>query len=600
MEDIFSSEDTKRAFIEGLQPDEFIELLDGVNGILCDKKKDKWGMHEKTMVLEGVLQGIDYVSPRPEDKPGLFDKVLASVKEMNRSGRDLKDIALLVSSSFNAIHAYSDANGRTSRLLYFLITNNLNDETKDELRGLLAEEGRDELDINPGLVETEIDDLIGKEIGIEDEKVNTDRIGNFSGKNRDLQFRDEISEEDKKLFGELLRNDSHHLFLAVFQYLQHQESREKYLSKYVEHTAIALSILSKDLTQEGLSQIIQNYKELKKKYVEILTDSIAHPENKKYQIEDRGQQISLKDYFELRIKEETERIAERVKREKERQHAEEDERVRITQKEGAIKERFNQGEGEYKTFFAEETNSFRQLTQELAQIAEEEKSFERQQFSEEQKIEILKEALFELAQKINSNIVVSRGQVDAYVVSRQQELLECFSQYNIVAKLMKHLDDASVFKYRFSTSKDYEVPFFKQEYLEGQGNISMFLDDLFSQSIYYVTENGSSLRLKLFEVKSKKADAVVQPVMERIFYSDKIVDHRDRNVVKVDNEEPSPHKYVFEIASPGFLTAKQIEMQQSVHSGVGIIRDEEGIYVNIPEGSALHSGWRIVSIKSLK
>lgn len=600
IEDIFSAEEEKRAFIEGLQNEEFVELLDGVNGILRGKKKDEWGMDGETVALEGAMLGVGYVPPRQEDKPELLAEMLASVKEMNRNGKDLKDIALLISSSLNAVHPYLDANGRTSRLVYLLLTKNFNEETKAELQEALGNYGRDKLDIDPGLIQFEVSELIEKEAGVNDPEINVDKISNLFGRKQDLQFGEDISEENRKLFSELLGKDDRYLFLSVFQYIQNQEDKEKYLRRFPQRTAVPVDLLSKNLTQEGLSQILQTYRGLKKQYVETLMGSIAHPENEKYQIEHEGQQISLKDCFELKIKEKAERIAEEDRIEKERQEAEERERQRIKQKENLMKGRFNEGEGEYKTFSVEEINSLKQLTKELAEIIESEKSFEEQQYTDEQKAQILADSLFDLSQRVNSNVSVSREQVDAYVVAKQAELLEYFPQYHTAAKLMSHLDSSQVFKYKIDTSKDYEIPFARQENLEGQTDISRFLDDLFSQSVYYVSKNGSSLRLKLFEVKSKRAKEIVQQMMERIFYSDKMVDYSEKKVVRIDDEEPSPHKYVFEIVSPDFSTAIQAGTEQDTRAGVGIIRDEEGIYVNIPEGSTLHSGWHIVSIKNFR
>jgi len=69
-------------------------------------------------------------------------------------------------------------------------------------------------------------------------------------------------------------------------------------------------LLAKNLTSENLNEILKNYRGLKREYVEKLIDSIAHPEKNEYQFEYNGQKISLKNYFELRIKEEAERIAE--------------------------------------------------------------------------------------------------------------------------------------------------------------------------------------------------------------------------------------------------------------------------------------------------
>ncbi|MDP2789500.1 MAG: Fic family protein, partial [bacterium] len=168
-----------------MQETEFAELLDGVNGILRGKKKDEWGMDGETVALEGMMVGVGYVPPRQEDKSELLAKVLTSAKEMSRDGKNLKDIALLISSSLNAIHPYLDANGRTSRLIYTLLTKDFNDETKAELQGALGRDGRDKLDIDPGLIQHEINDLIEQEIGVRDTEINTDKITNLFGSKRD-------------------------------------------------------------------------------------------------------------------------------------------------------------------------------------------------------------------------------------------------------------------------------------------------------------------------------------------------------------------------------------------------------------------------------
>lgn len=599
MEDIFSSEKERREFIENLQDDEFIQLLDGVNGIMRNKKKDEWGMDGETVVLKGFA-GVGYLPPRQEDKTELLAGVLTATKEMEKDGKDLKDIGLLVSSSLNAIHPYLDANGRTSRLLYLLLTTDYGEETKTELQGVLKEHGRDKLDIDPGLVQTEINDLLEEEIGARDSEVNKDNIKRLFGTKDDLRFDEDIPQEDQKLFGELLDSDNRYIFLSAFQYIQSQDDKEKYLQKFEGHAVVPVDLFSKNLTQEELKQILLNYRELKKKYVQTLIDVIAHPEEEKYKIDYEGSPTSLKDYFEFKMKEKTEKIAEEDRFEKEEKEAEEKEQARIEQKENLIKERFNHGEGEHKTFSAEEINGLQSALQELDHIIEAEKSFENKQHTEEEKSKMLKESLLDLTQRINADAGVSREQVDAYVADKQEELQEYFLQYHAGVELMKYLDNCGAFKYKINTSKDCEVPFVGMEHLKNQEQVTEFLDDLFSQSVYYVSESGASLRLKLFEVKSKNTEEMVQKLMERIFYSKRMVDYNEKKVVRVDSEEPSPQKYVFEITSTKFLSAIQTKAEQEVNGSAGIIKDEEGIYVDIPEGSILHSGWHVVNSKSLR
>ncbi len=600
LEDIFSSEEDKRAFLEGLQEDEFVELLNGVNGILRGKNTDEWGMDGKSVALTSAMTGVGYVPPRQEDKPELLAKVLQSAKEMSRDRKDIKDIALLLSAALNAIHPYLDANGRTSRLIYTLLTKDFNTEAETELQQILGSDGREKVDINPGLVQFEIEDLIEKETGVRNPEVNTYNIRNISDRRIDFQFSKDISDQDKNLFGDLLKNDYVFLFYSVFQYLQKNTDMEEYIYKYPKRTVIPMQLLTKNLTQEGLSKILQYYKELKKKYVEILIDSIAHPENERYQINHEGRSISLKDYFELKIREKADEIEEESRREKEKQEAKEKELAKIEQKENLIKERFDRGEGENKTLSMEEIKALQQVARETDEILEAERNFEAQQYTEEQKLDILTDSLFELSQRINTSVTISREQVVTYITEKKEELLEYFSQYHAAAELLRHLDNSQIFKYKFGTSNDNESPFFKTEDLDTKSGTLIFLNDLFSQSVYYVSENGASLRLILFEVKSKKTEEIVQPIMEVVFFSDNFVDHEKKKVVRVDDEQPTPRKFIFEIASSDFLNEIQGKTDQGVLTGVRIIRDEEGIYVNIPKGSMIHSGWRVVSIKKLR
>lgn len=167
---------------------------------------------------------------------------------------------------------------------------------------------------------------------------------------------------------------------------------------------------------------------------------------------------------------------------------------------------------------------------------------------------------------------------------------------------MNFIENSGNFEYKIHTSRDYEIPYVEQEYLDRQEDITRFLDELFSQSVYYVSPSGSALRLKLFEIKSKELSGAIQPTTEQIFYNDKMVDHTDKRVIQVSDTAPEQRKFVFEITTPEFRqkVLMQENLEQSLKSGVGTISDEEGIYVNIPEGATLHSGWRVVGVKKLK
>lgn len=313
IETVFSDEEHRREFIENLSPEGFLQLLNGLNGILRGKKKEDWGMDGEGVGLNSPLISVGYVAPRQEDKTELLTEVLLSAKTMCRAGRDLKDIALLVSSSLNAIHPYLDANGRGSRLIYLLITEGFNEGAKKEIRAVLSKYGREKIDIDPGFVQADLDELVRKEVGVDNPELNPEKMRNLfrSLAAEKPEFGPEVSRQDINLILDLYRDDSQYLFWSVFTFFRDNPDldRQKFIEQHPKRSAIMVNKLVENLSQEQITRILQNYGYLKKRYVEKLIDAIANPEKEEYQIKDGEQKIPLKTYFENRIKEEQERRA---------------------------------------------------------------------------------------------------------------------------------------------------------------------------------------------------------------------------------------------------------------------------------------------------
>lgn len=601
LETIFSDEEHRREFIKNLNTEEFTQLLEGLNGILRNKNKEDWKMDGQDVGVGGnIFTGLEYISPRQEDKPELLDKLLSAVKKMNEEGKDLKDIALAVSATINAIHPFLDGNGRTSRFVYSILTEGFNKEQIKKILSKSATFDGTEINIDPGLIKTKIDDMVEADLGVANPEINKDKILGMRMGGDELKFTEEIDEKQKELFINLYSTDRDYLLWGIFKFLQDNPNidKEQYLKQIEGGSVVLASFLTRNLDQEKLNQILLNYRDLKKKYVEKIIGSIADPDKEEYQIEIDGQKIPLKNYFENRIEAEREKRAEEDRIEKEREMAEQQEKERIEQKERLIKGRFNNGEGNYKFFEPSEIKSIQEVERELTGITQ----IEQQEISEEQKIDILKKTLFALAGKINSNVSISQEQIDSYVENKKTELAEFFAQFQKVSDMVNFIENSGTFEYKIHTSSDYEIPYAEQEYLDRQEDITRFLDELFSQSIYYVSPSGSALRLKLFEIKSKELAGVIQPTTEQIFYNDKMVDYTDKKVIQVSGIVPEQGKFVFEITTPGFRqkVLTQENLEQTTKSGVGTISDEERIYINIPEGATLHSGWRVVGVKKLK
>jgi len=463
---------------------------------------------------------------------------------------------------------------------------------------VLSENGRDKINIDPGLIQGEITDLIKKELGLNSKEILSETVVGLwrEKQGEDLEFGSDVGENQKNLFSELLKKDDEYFFFAVKQYLGNSPEN-KYIRKFPRFSRILIENLVKDLDSEGVNEILINYRNLKKEYVEKLIGCIADPDNEEYQIENEGQKIPLKTYFENRIKNEQEKRAEEERSEKEKAEAERQEQERIEQKEKTIKNRFDNGEGDYKFFEPSEMKSIQEVERELTGMTQ----IEQQEISEKQKIDILKKSLLALAGQINSNVFISQEQINSYVENKKTELAEFFAQFQRISDIVNLIENSGTFEYKIHTSSDYEIPYTVQEYLDRQDDLMRFLDELFSQSVYYVSQHGSALRLKLFEIKSRDLARVIQPTTEQIFYNDKMVDYTDKKVIRVSDTAPEQGKFVFEITTPEFRqkVLAQENLEQSIKSGVSTISDEEGLYVNISEGATLHSGWRVVGVKKL-
>jgi Fic family protein len=170
-EAVFSDEEHKRQFIENLTTEGFLQFLNGINGILRGKKKAAWKRDGETVEVVQMFYGIkfskEYIPPAYEDKPELLEKVLSVAKVMNRSGKSFEEIAFVISATINAVHPFNDGNGRTSRIVYQLLTKGFSEENKKELQAVLLEFGRGAVDINPGLIQVEINDLVKKEVDVD-------------------------------------------------------------------------------------------------------------------------------------------------------------------------------------------------------------------------------------------------------------------------------------------------------------------------------------------------------------------------------------------------------------------------------------------------
>lgn len=283
-EEIFKDGGSKRQFIECLDFETFKNLLFAVNAVTRNISTTQRAADGDAVYLKGFIES-DY-PPKQNDKEELLARVFNDTKDMNAKGRDLKDIALLMGASINALHLFNDSNGRTSRLTYSLLAHEFGDheEKVDYLKNILGEHGREVVDINPDILFiNEIDPIIEDDTR---ESVNPKPIWLRTWKqNSEIRqsLREKgVTEEDIEFMIEHCQHDRQG-FLALEKYLFTKGELENYVESFDQdkpnRSDINFDKVINELTLEDVAGIKEQYWNLKKRRVEILIDMILNPEN---------------------------------------------------------------------------------------------------------------------------------------------------------------------------------------------------------------------------------------------------------------------------------------------------------------------------------
>lgn len=309
-EEVFRDEQSKREFLNHLSKEDFIELINGVNGILRGKNKEDWRMDGSDVALVPGVHNPDstVIPPREEDKTELFEETHAGMKAMVQDGRATDDVALLLSACVNEIHAYEDANGRTSRFIYTLLTNNRDEGGDEKIQNVLSEDGSLYVDINPGLIGRERGNIIAHQIGLSNSAQNPENVTNLFNEQRwaEMVFQDGVTDDMKKSFRTICMDDEH-AFYAAFKFIAKLPNRNVFLKAYGERSVILEGKLAFELSKDQMYGLIEEYWALKKRKAEILIDLIVHPEKLEYQINTETGEMSLLEHFKMMIKKEQEK-----------------------------------------------------------------------------------------------------------------------------------------------------------------------------------------------------------------------------------------------------------------------------------------------------
>lgn len=286
VEGAFSTEQTTRDTLHHLDKEAFMNLIQGINGVLRGKRSKDWKLDWEHVDLVGFAETVLF--PPIEKKTLLLDELHATMKRMTDTGRDLEDIATLVSSALVAIHPFGDGNGRTSRLIYEVIAHGTQKGWRERLKELLSEDGRNLHDTAPPAAATnQLKDLVMERAGatgimVDDKPVDVLWTERPPSK---IEFPKGTDLQRATLFIDAYKHDERLAFAAVLNHLQTKGTLNEFLRDFPQHQVINLDTLLPTLTSQDIESILETYGELKANQVRLLMDSIEHPENEDYQIE---------------------------------------------------------------------------------------------------------------------------------------------------------------------------------------------------------------------------------------------------------------------------------------------------------------------------
>ena len=304
VEATFALPEERKAFLEGLTEEQFQELLNGINGIIRGKKKDEWQTDTKKggVAMSSMFFG-ERSTPRYQDKEALLSEVFKGMHEMLLAGRSLEDVAILLGASINEIHLYQDANGRTSRFVYTLLSQGLTGTNKDFLKKVLGDDGRKVIDIYPSFINRNLDDIILEEVGQRKRSTNPELITNlWYDSESGITWRENIPDDLKEEFAKVY--EDHALgFAVLYKYVMQQELRAQYLKRFENRSVIRLDLLIPQLKAEQINELIEGYWHQKKRHGELLIDSIVNPEKPDYKIVENGESTILLEKFKKKIEE---------------------------------------------------------------------------------------------------------------------------------------------------------------------------------------------------------------------------------------------------------------------------------------------------------
>lgn len=275
-EEVLGDEATRREAISHLVAEDYIGAINGINGILRNKRRQEWGFDGEGVVI-GDPQLPRWEFPEQEDKEELLKYSLMVAKEMVLREQPTQDIGLMLATAISSIHPHKDGNGRTAKTVLALVNQGYSAQRKPVIEEVITSTEFSNA-VNPLLIQGYVTAIIERRLGVVEEGTRTRFVGGPQ-RGSALELGETVSPEWCAQLEYVLRRDPLRAREALFLYAK--PHLEAYAS---EDGDIDLDVVLADLVDTDIEKIVADWKELKKLHVTVMIDALAKPQKEEFRV----------------------------------------------------------------------------------------------------------------------------------------------------------------------------------------------------------------------------------------------------------------------------------------------------------------------------
>jgi len=319
-------------WFKGLSYQEYEDYVTRLNGILRQSPTNKRSVDGQNVQVQAsfmTLTQAEYLPPYPEQKDTMMQETFDALKKISNP----EDKAMLAYYSLQAIHPYTDGNGRTGRLLYEVFSEDGKNLTENNLSELLDHnsKGHGGVGVGRGTFSKKIlppekayvfinretaKDFLGKDF-MQEYGLIYDRCSSESFLSNSVS--EKLPEKERKLIDDILCEGSIHGFsfrdLVLTKLMKESpEKFNKYLfpseviggkgasgGAFLEDYGKKMYIfeaedMMRDLTEDDVKRIFELHKDLKKSFIKNLIDVFENPNNHTLK-NSEGKSLPIKSAF---------------------------------------------------------------------------------------------------------------------------------------------------------------------------------------------------------------------------------------------------------------------------------------------------------------